>query len=408
MGHDTRTGDLFGDSDSDLVGYNLKQDHIVGRTDTTETDERCMREAIRQARKGLGLTSPNPAVGAVIGRGDRIVAKGYHRKAGGPHAEIDCLQGLGGKAQPGDTLYVTLEPCNHFGRTPPCTHAILKGGIRRVVVGTADPNPNVSGGGCRYLSEQGIAVVLGVLEPECRRLIEGFSKLARTGLPFVSAKSALTLDGWSATSAGSSKWITGEGSRRFVHRLRQEMDGIMVGVGTVLVDDPSLTVRLGTKRGKDPLRVIVDTRLRIPPGAKILREAGSIPTLIAVGETVSPERHDPFRQKGAVVLVCPEEGGRVDLAAMMAELGRMGVASLLLEGGATLMGAMIRRRLVDKFYIFKAPKILGGGDGIPMASGPGPLGIDSCVRLRDLRVRRFGEDVLFEGYPEYREVGSKE
>jgi diaminohydroxyphosphoribosylaminopyrimidine deaminase/5-amino-6-(5-phosphoribosylamino)uracil reductase len=360
-----------------------------------------MREAIRQARKGLGLTSPNPPVGAVIARGGRIVAKGHHRKAGGPHAEIDCLESLPGKAQKRDTLYVTLEPCNHFGKTPPCTNAILKSGIRRVVVGTGDPNPNVSGGGCRHLAEEGVEVVKGVLEAECRRLIEGFSKFARTGLPFVAAKSALTLDGWTATSAGSSKWITGESSRRFVHRLRQRVDAVMVGVGTVITDDPSLTVRLGHKGGKNPMRIIVDTHLRIRPDARLFREAASAPTLIAVGETVSRERFKPFEENGAALLVCPEKEGRVDLAAMMARLGEMDVTSILLEGGSTLMGAMIRQGLVDKFYIFKAPMILGGGDGIPMASGQGPLSIDGCLRLREITIRRFGEDVLIEGYPEY-------
>lgn len=360
-----------------------------------------MREAIRQAKKGLGLTSPNPPVGAVIGRGEDIVAKGYHRRAGGPHAEIDCLQKLRGETNRGDTLYVTLEPCNHFGRTPPCTQAILKSGIRRVVVGTLDPNPNVSGGGCRSLAEQGVEVVNSVLEAECRGLIEGFSKFARTGLPFVVAKSALTLDGWTATSAGNSKWITGESSRRFVHRLRQGMDAVMVGIGTVLADDPSLTVRLGRKRSKGPLRVIVDTRLRIHPDAKVFRDLDSASTIIVVGETVSPERFRPFEKKGAAVLVCPEREGRVELDAMLSKLGKMEVTSLLLEGGSTLMGAMIRQRLVDKFYIFEAPKILGGGDGIPMASGPGPLSLDSCLRLGDIRIRRFGEDVLIVGYPDY-------
>jgi diaminohydroxyphosphoribosylaminopyrimidine deaminase/5-amino-6-(5-phosphoribosylamino)uracil reductase len=366
-----------------------------------------MREAIRQARKGLGLTSPNPSVGCVIRRGERIVAKGWHQRAGGPHAEIVCLQNLGGKARRGDTLYVTLEPCNHFGRTPPCTQAILESGIGRVVVGAADPNPRVPGGGCAVLAEGGVEVVTGVLESECRRLIEGFSKFIRTGLPFVAAKSALTLDGWTATSSGSSKWITGESSRRFVHRLRQRSDAVMVGVGTVLADDPSLTARLEKKQGKNPLRVIVDTHLRTPPEAKLFR-TGSAPTLIVVGESVSGREFKVFEDQGATFLVCPEKDGRVDPSAMMARLGKMEVTSVLLEGGSTLMGAMIRRRLIDKFYIFKAPKLLGGGDGVPMACGPGPARIDDCIRLKGVRLRRFGEDVLIEGYPEYGEVGSRQ
>ena len=362
-----------------------------------------MREAIREARKGLGWTSPNPPVGCVIARGGKIVAKGYHRRAGEPHAEIEALQNLQGRVKSMDTLYVTLEPCNHFGRTPPCTQAILKSGIRRVVVGATDPNPNVAGGGSRFLSEQGLEVINGVLETECSRVIEVFRKHARTGLPFVAAKSALTLDGWTASSAGNSKWITGESSRRFVHRLRESLDAVMVGVGTVLIDDPSLTVRLKSRRGRDPLRIVVDTRLRIRPDAKVLRNDGSASVLIVVGESVPSSRLMPFERQGNGILVCPEKEGRVDLGAMMVKLGQVPVTSVLLEGGATLMGAMIRQRVVDKFYIFKAPKILGGGDGIPMASGPGPLSIDSCIRLKDMRIRRFGEDVLFIGYPEYKE-----
>jgi diaminohydroxyphosphoribosylaminopyrimidine deaminase/5-amino-6-(5-phosphoribosylamino)uracil reductase len=329
------------------------------------------------------------------------MARGYHRRAGEPHAEVEALRNLQGGVKSGDTLYVTLEPCNHFGRTAPCTQAILKSGIRRVVVGTADPNPNVAGGGGRYLAEKGLEVVESVLEDECRRLIEVFRKHSRTGLPFIAAKSALTLDGWTATSSGSSKWITSESSRRFVHRLRERMDSVMVGAGTVLADDPSLTVRMKRRRGRDPLRIVVDTRLRIRPDAKVLRKEGSGSTLIVVGESVSPARFEPFESQGGVILVCPEKEGRVDLGAMMVRLGEVPVTSVLLEGGSTLMGAMIRQRVVDKFYIFKAPKILGGGDGIPLASGPGPLNMDSCIRLKDIRIRRFGEDVLFVGYPEY-------
>jgi diaminohydroxyphosphoribosylaminopyrimidine deaminase/5-amino-6-(5-phosphoribosylamino)uracil reductase len=362
-----------------------------------------MREAIREARKGLGWTSPNPPVGCVISRGGEVVARGYHRRAGEPHAEIEALKNLQGRVKSGDTLYVTLEPCNHFGRTPPCTQAILKSGIRRVVVGTMDPNPNVAGGGSRFLAEKGLEVVKSVLEPECLRLIEIFRKHSRTGLPFVAAKSALTLDGWTATSVGNSKWITGESSRRFVHRLRERMDGVMVGVGTVKTDDPSLTVRLKSRQGGDPLRIVVDTHLRIRPDAKVLRNDGSGSTLIVAGESVPSDRFKLFERQGAAILVCPEKDGRVDLSAMMVRLGKVPVTSVLLEGGSTLMGAMIRQRVVDKFYIFKAPKLLGGGDGIPMASGPGPLSIDSCLRLKDIRIRRFGEDVLFVGYPEYEE-----
>lgn len=364
--------------------------------------ERFMREAIRQAAKGLGRTSPNPPVGCVIVRRGQIVAKGYHGRAGEPHAEVEALRALGGAPRKGDTLYVTLEPCNHQGKTPPCTAAILKSGIRTVVVGTRDPNPGVTGGGARFLVDRGVEVVVGVLEPDCRRLIEAFVKHATTGTPFVAAKSALTLDGWTATSSGHSRWVTGERSRRFVHRLRDSMDAVMVGVGTVLSDDPLLTARLGKGKGRDPHKVIVDTHLRMPLHARVLQGGdGSAQTLIAVGPGVPADRRAAFAREDVTILVCPERGGRVDLSALMRELGGRSVSSVLLEGGAALMGSMIRQRLVDKFYVFKAPKILGGGDGVPMASGRGPVSMEGCVRLRDVAIRRFGEDTLFVGYPDY-------
>jgi diaminohydroxyphosphoribosylaminopyrimidine deaminase/5-amino-6-(5-phosphoribosylamino)uracil reductase len=368
----------------------------------TEIDEKFMKEAIRQGGKGLGRTSPNPPVGAVIVRNGRIIATGYHQRAGGPHAEVVALQKIGGKARRGDILYVTLEPCNHYGRTPPCTESILKSGLRRVVVGLKDPNPNVQGGGCEFLVERGIEVITGVLEPECRRFAEVFIKYATTGRPFVAAKSALTMDGWTATSRGHSQWITSEQSRRYVHRLREQTDAIMVGVGTVLADDPSLNVRLRNRRGKDPVRVIVDTHLRVSPQAKVLRSNSSDSmTLIALGSRVPARRVRMFEREGITTLVCPEKGGRVDLASLMERLGGMSITSVLVEGGATLMGSIIRQRLVDKFYIFKAPKILGGSDGFPMASGPGPKRIDQCLKLKDLKVRRFGADILLTGYPDY-------
>jgi diaminohydroxyphosphoribosylaminopyrimidine deaminase/5-amino-6-(5-phosphoribosylamino)uracil reductase len=363
-----------------------------------------IREALRLARKGLGRTSPNPAVGCVVVRQGRVIARGYHRKAGEPHAEAEALAGLGGKGRRGDTLYVTLEPCNHHGRTPPCTEAILRARIGRVVVGTRDPNPAVKGRGCELLEARGVRVKTGVLEPECREVIESFTKVSATGRPFVIAKSALTLDGWTATSAGHSQWITGEKSRRFVHRLRAQADAVMVGVGTVLADNPSLTVRLGAGGGRDPLRIIVDTRLRTPPEARVVSAGSSRSrTWIAVGRRVPSARMNRLQSRGVTLLPCAESGGRVDLFALMEELGRRSIGSVLLEGGATLMGSMIRGGLVDKFFVFHAPRILGGGDGVPMASGPGPLGIGDGLRLKDLRWRRFGEDLLWVGYPDYEE-----
>jgi len=363
--------------------------------------EEFMRAALGLARKGLGKTSPNPAVGAVVVRKGRVIASGFHRKAGAPHAEVEALSRLQGKARAGDTLYVTLEPCNHFGRTPPCTQAILEKGVRNVVVGMRDPNPRVKGGGCRYLSRRGVEMVTGVLEEECRRLNEAFVTYVTLGRPFVIAKTAMTLDGWTATSSGHSRWVTNERSREWVHRLRNQVDGILVGVGTVTADDPLLNTRLGKGKGRDPVRVVVDTHLRIPENARVLGHAEGGETIIAVGEDVPSRRLKRIEQKGVSFLRCPKKEGRIDLGALMDRLGKRSITSLLLEGGATLMGAMIRERLVDKFCIFKAPKLLGASDGRPMALGPGPGRMDQSIALKDVQVRRFGEDLLITGYPDY-------
>jgi len=363
--------------------------------------EEFMREAMRLARKGLGRTSPNPAVGAVIVRKEEIIASGFHRKAGAPHAEVEALRRLQGRARPSDTLYVTLEPCNHYGRTPPCTRAILEKGVRKIVVGMRDPNPRVKGGGCEYLARQGVEVVTGVLEEECRRLNEWFVTYVTKGRPFVIAKTAMTLDGWTATCTGHGRWVTNERSRAWVHRLRNQVDGILVGLGTVTADDPLLTTRLRKGKGRDPVRIIVDTNLRIPENARVLGQAKGSETLIAVGEEVPSRRLKRFEKKGVSFLRCPKKEGRIDLRALMDRLGKRSITSLLLEGGATLMGAMIREKLIDKFCIFKAPKILGGNDGRPMALGKGPMRMDQSIPLKDVQVRRFGEDILIMGYPEY-------
>lgn len=367
-----------------------------------DIDQKYMRKALAQARKGMGRTSPNPAVGAVVVREGKIISAAYHRRAGDNHAEVEALSAMEGRARRDDTLYVTLEPCNHFGRTPPCTQAILKSGIRRVVVGMRDPDPRVAGGGCDFLIRKGLEVRIGVLEQECRLLNEWFLKFSKTGYPFVVAKSALTLDGWAATSTGHCRWVTSERSRQHVHRIRDTVDGVMVGAGTVAADDPLLTTRLGNRRGRDPVRIVVDTHLRISRNARVLHHNSSSETLIAVGEGISGERMGAFQGRGGVtVLPCPMKIGRVDLKALMGILGDRGIASVLVEGGATLMASMIQERLIDKFCIFQAPKILGGDDGIPMASGPGPLEMDGCIRLKDVRLRRLGEDILVEGYPDY-------
>ncbi len=357
-----------------------------------------MRWALGLAKKGLGRTSPNPAVGAVIVRDGKVIASGYTKPAGGNHAEVEALAKMSGRARDDDVLYVTLEPCHHHGRTPPCTEAILEKGLKKVVMGMRDPNPHVTGGGCEFLAQKGVEVNTGVLESECRKLNEAYTKYVLTGRPFVVAKSALTLDGWSATSTGHSHWVTNEASREFVHQLRDRLDGVMVGVGTVVADNPSLTTRLKRGRGKDPVRIIVDTHLRIPEEARVLNSESSSKTIMAVGPDVPGERVRRFEGKGISTLRCPTKEGRIDLEALLDLLGGMEMTSVLVEGGAGIMGSMIRDRLIDKFYIFKAPKVLGGQDGMPMASGSGPRKMDDALRLKDVKVRRFGDDVLIEGY----------
>jgi diaminohydroxyphosphoribosylaminopyrimidine deaminase/5-amino-6-(5-phosphoribosylamino)uracil reductase len=317
-----------------------------------------------------------------------------------PHAEIEALKNAG-KNTDGATLYVTLEPCNHYGKTPPCTGAILKSGIKRVVVGMKDPNPNVSGGGCEFLKSKGIAVETGILEKECHKLNEVFVKFVITKKPFVVMKSAMTLDGYTATAKGHSKWITNEKSRQFVHRLRDRADAVLVGVGTVTSDNPKLTSRLKKGKGKDALRVILDTHLRTSPDASVLRQESSAFTLIAVGPDVDRERFKRFPSNRVSFHVCGLKGGMIDLGDLLNVLGNMDISCLLVEGGATVAGSFLRERLIDKFYIFKAPKILGGEDGLPMAYGKGPETIDEGLTLRDIEIRRFGNDTLIVGYPDY-------
>lgn len=349
----------------------------------------------------MGKTSPNPAVGAVIVRNDAVIASGYHKRAGEEHAEVDALSKLKGKVKAGDILYVTLEPCNHQGLTPPCTRAILESGIKKIVVGMKDPNPSVKGGGIQYLRKKGIKVTTGVLEKECKNFLESWIKYSKTGKPFVIAKSALTLDGWTAASTGSSKWVTGDKAREYVHRLRSQVDGIMVGIGTVLADDPLLTSRLKRGNGRNPHRIIVDTHLRIPSDSRLLMKDSGAFNFIASGRRTSRKALARIEKENTFVLKCPVRNGRIDLNALMDIIGKKSITSLLLEGGSNLMGSMIREKLIDKFLIFKAPKLLGGSDGIPMASGKGPRRMAESINLKDVDVKKIGDDILITGYPEY-------
>jgi diaminohydroxyphosphoribosylaminopyrimidine deaminase/5-amino-6-(5-phosphoribosylamino)uracil reductase len=363
-------------------------------------DELFMQRALELAAKALGRTSPNPAVGAVIVRGNQIIGEGFHRRAGLPHAEIEALRRLQGSAK-GATLYVNLEPCSHHGRTPPCAEAVVAAGFKRVVVGMVDPNPLVRGQGLRCLRRAGIEVTTGVLRERCERLNEDFATFIRTGKPMVTLKLAASLDGRIATASGDSKWISGDLSRRLVHELRNRVDAVMVGAETVRADDPQLTCRI--RGGRDPLRVIIDGRLSISPTARVCTQQSTARTVLVTTEESggSRKRHE-FEQQGTEVLCFPGEQGRVQLAPLLQELGRRGLKHVLIEGGGQIAAAALIEGVVNKVLFFYGPKLLGG-EGKPMI---GPLGIDRVaagLKLHTIELHRLRDDVLVTGYIEGKE-----
>jgi len=358
-------------------------------------DERYMLRALELARTGEGRTRPNPAVGAVIVRGDDVIGEGYHPQAGEPHAEIFALRQAGERAR-GAELFVTLEPCSHHGRTGPCVEAVLAAGIRRVCIGTVDPNPKVAGRGIARLQAAGVEVCLDVLKAECRQLIAPFAKHVTTGLPFVVLKSAITLDGRTATVSGDSRWITGAESRTFVHQLRNRLDAVMVGVGTLLRDDPLLTTRL-PEGGRDAARIVVDSRLRIPETAAILDVESPAPTIIATTAAAPADKIARLEARGAQVLVTAASAEGVDLRDLLRRLGDSGIQSILLEGGNILNASSLQAGLIDRAMIFIAPLLLGSGEAPGIFAGRGPERLVEALRLTDVQVRRFGDDTLIEG-----------
>ena len=365
----------------------------AGATPPQSEDERYMRRALELARRAEGRTTPNPAVGAVIVRDGIIVGEGFHPAAGEAHAEIFALRQAGAAAQ-GATLYVTLEPCCHSGRTGPCTAAVLAAGLARVVAGCRDPNPKVAGGGFEQLQGAGIQVESGLLNEECRRLIAPFAKHIRTGRPYVTLKAGITIDGAVATASGESQWITGAESRAVVHRLRDTHDAIMVGIGTVLADNPHLTTRLPQGDGKNPLRIVIDSTLRTPPTAALLSEAGK--TLILTTAVASAADEARLQAENVEILRVAGGAGAVDLLDAMRQLGRRGIQSILLEGGGRLHHSALHAGIVDRLCVFIAPLLLGGR-GLPLFSGDGVTTLKSAFRLRQLQVERYGDDLLLDG-----------
>lgn len=338
----------------------------------TGTNPKYMRLAIGLAKKAEGMTSPNPLVGAVLVKAGRVVGKGYHKKCGLPHAEVNAIRDAGPKAK-GCDLYVTLEPCDHFGKTPPCTGAIIAAGIERVVIGMKDPNPINNGKGIARLKRAGIKVETGVLEEESKSINLPYIKYIKTGLPYVTLKMAQSLDGKIATSTGNSKWITSEDARAYVQRLRGKVDAVMVGANTVLKDDPSLLCKI--PGAKQPARVIAGGMASIPASAKIFRNADKSKVIVAVG---------------------PE--GKVDLKDLLKKLGKMGLINILVEGGGELAASLVKRGLVDKYLFFIAPKIIGGRSAVTSVEGEGVKFVKDAVMIKDMKAVMIGRDILIEGY----------
>jgi len=356
-------------------------------------DETYMKRALRLARRGLGKVSPNPMVGAVIVRGGRVIGEGYHRRYGGPHAEVNAIASAR-EATSGATMYVTLEPCCHYGKTPPCVEAVIKAGIKRVVIGTLDPFPEMRGKSLKILHQAGIETRVGVLEAGCLALNEVYFKYINTGRPFVTVKFAQTLDGRIATAAGSSRWISSPPSRKLAHRLRARHDAILVGAGTVLADDPELTTRL--VKGRNPVRIVLDSKLRLPLTARVLAGQERARTLVATTPAADGKKLTALKEMGIEVLeVPPDAQGRVDLGGLLPRLVERQVSSVLVEGGAAVITAFLKAGLADRLVVFIAPRIMGRG-----IEAVGELDIAEVARAIKVnyeRVYRSGEDIVVEG-----------
>ena len=362
----------------------------------TNADQQFMQQALELAALARGRTSPNPMVGAVLVKGDKVIGEGYHHQAGTPHAEIHALHQAGDQAQ-GATLYVTLEPCSHFGRTPPCADAVIASGVARVVIAALDPNPKVAGNGLRKLQEAGIEVEAGVLEMQSRRLNEVFWKYIQTGQPLLALKTAMTLDGKIATYSGDSRWVTGESARREVHRLRNIYDGILVGIGTVLKDDPLLNTRLEGTDVRDPVRIIIDGRLQLPLDGQIARTARRQRTLVFSSNQADPRTQLKLEGMGLHVIGLGCSPDIVPLEEVMQILGRMEICSVLVEGGGEINGYLLEHELVDKVYWFIAPKLIGGREAPTPVGGQGLPLMQEAWPLKSVEMQTFGSDILVSG-----------
>lgn len=361
----------------------------------SEDDIRFMREAHYLAHSAEGRTTPDPLVGAVLVKGGRIVSMGYHGEVTTPHAEAWAIQKAEGEAR-GATLYINLEPCSHYGNNPPCVELIRKAGIKEVVASMRDPNPLVKGKGFRYLKRHSIKVRVGLLEKEARRLNEVFIKYITTKRPFVVLKMAMTIDGKIATKTGASRWVAGKASRRYAHHMRNIYDAILVGIGTVLIDNPRLDVRL-VKRIKNPIRIVLDTFARTPLKANVLNK-GDARTIIVVGPQAPKKKVKALQKKGAEILTVRAAGGRIDMRALMKKLGAMQITSVLIEGGGEVAASAIETGVVDKVYFFIVPKIFGGRDAKTPVEGEGVKLPSRAIWLEDIYTKQVEEDFLIAGY----------
>ena len=355
-----------------------------------------MAYAIELARRGVGCVEPNPAVGAVL-VDDQLqwISDGYHQQYGGPHAEVHALRSAGTRAR-GAHLFVTLEPCHHFGKTPPCSQAVIAAGIRRVTIACPDPAPHTSGGGLAELRQAGLDVEVGLLQLAGERLIRPFTKRMRTGLPYVIAKWAMTLDGKIATRTGSSQWISGVESREKVHQIRGRMDAILVGQGTVRADDPLLTARPPGPR--TPLRVVLDARAELPLDSRLLQTLDQAPVLICCGPSATAERLARLQSAGAECLQVPDDSqGLLDLRAVLQELGRRGVTNLLVEGGGRVLGSLLDQRLIDEVHVFVAPKLVGGAGAAAPIAGTGVAEMAEALELTATHTELCGQDLYLQG-----------
>ena len=359
-------------------------------------DEYFMKVALNLAEKGMGFTSPNPLVGAVIVKNGNIIAEGYHEKYGESHAEVNALNNTVQDVH-GATMYVTLEPCSHFGKTPPCANRIVESGIKKVVIAMEDPNPIVSGKGIKILRDNGVEVKVGVLRIEAEKLNEIFIKYITTKKPFTIMKAGMSLDGKIATHTGDSRWVTGEKAREYGHLLRQKVSAILVGVNTVIMDDPMLNTRLNNVECKDPIRIVLDSHGRTPLTSKVLNINPSN-TIIAVTDIASEENIRAFKERGAKVIITPAKNNKVDLQFLLDELGKKKIDSLLIEGGGEVNFSFLKENLVDKVVFFIAPKIIGGRDAKTPVEGEGIDYLKNVINLKNLQMTNMGKDIMIEGY----------